>query len=40
MTETEATELDQAYDGILGHLVRMIDRPEQWTIRRRTQREQ
>jgi len=31
--EAEATELDQAYDGIIAQLVRMIDHPEQWTIR-------
>jgi four helix bundle protein len=26
-------ELDETYDKILGQLVRMIDHPEQWTIR-------
>lgn len=31
----EADELDQTYDGILAQLVRMIDRPEQWTIKKR-----
>ena len=32
---TEAAELEQTYDGILGQLVRMIEHPEQWTIRTR-----
>ena len=32
ITEAEALDLDQTYDGILGQLVRMIDRPEQWTL--------
>jgi four helix bundle protein len=32
---TEAAELDQTYDGILGKLVRMIEHPEQWTIKKR-----
>jgi four helix bundle protein len=32
---TEAAELDQTYDGILGQLVRMIEHPEQWTIKKR-----
>ena len=32
ITEAEAVDLDQTYDGILGQLVRMIDRPEQWTL--------
>ena len=36
ISEAEASELDQAYDGILGQLVRMIERPEQWSIRKRT----
>ena len=31
-TKAEALDLDQTYDGILGQLVRMIDRPEQWTL--------
>jgi len=34
-SETEAAELDQTYDGILGQLVRMIEHPEQWTIKTR-----
>jgi four helix bundle protein len=35
----EADELDQAYDGRLAQLVRMIDRPEQWTIKKRINQE-
>src|SRR2546425_7607332 len=35
ITTDEATELDEVYDRILGQLVRMIDHPEQWTIRMR-----
>jgi four helix bundle protein len=34
ISEEEAAELDQTYDGILGQLVRMIDHPEQWSIRK------
>jgi len=34
ISEAEATELDEAYDGILGQLVRTIERPEQWSIRK------
>ena len=34
ISEEEANELDQTYDGILGQLVRMIENPEQWTIRK------
>jgi hypothetical protein len=37
ISEAEAGELDQAYDGILGQLVRMIEHPEQWSIRNRNQ---
>src|SRR6185295_6797383 len=33
ISKSEADELDQTYDSILGQLVRMIDHPEQWTIR-------
>jgi len=33
ISEAEAMELDQIYDGIIAQLVRMIDHPEQWTIR-------
>jgi len=42
ISEEEAMELDQTYDGILGQLVRMIDHPEQWSIRKdlRTPRRQ
>lgn len=35
ISETEAAELDQTYDGILGQLVRMIEHPEQWAIKMR-----
>ena len=38
ISEGEATELDQTYDGILGQLVRMIDHPEQWSIKKDTRR--
>ena len=34
ISEEEANELDQTYDGILGQLVRTIEHPEQWTIRK------
>jgi four helix bundle protein len=34
ISDTEAAELDKTYDGILGQLVRMIEHPEQWTIKR------
>ena len=34
ISEEEAMELDHTYDGILGQLVRMIDHPEQWIIRK------
>ena len=33
ITKIEGDELDLAYDNILGQLVRMIEHPEQWTIR-------
>jgi four helix bundle protein len=36
ISDTEAAELDQTYDGMLGQLVRMIEHPEQWTIKART----
>ena len=36
ISEEEATELDHTYDGILAQLVRMIEHPEQWSIRTRT----
>ena len=32
ITEAEALDLDQTYDGILGQLVTMINHPEQWTL--------
>jgi four helix bundle protein len=32
MSLKEASELDQEYHWIIGQLVRMIDRPEQWLI--------
>jgi len=35
ISRTEADELDQTYDGIIGQLVRMIEHPEQWSIRTR-----
>ena len=35
ISEAEADELDQTYDRILAQLVRMIDRPDQWIIRKR-----
>jgi len=38
ISDQEAIELDQIYDGILGQLVRMIEHPEQWTIRRTNQK--
>lgn len=33
VSSTQAKELDQRYDQILGQLVRMISEAEQWTIR-------
>lgn len=35
LSKSEADEIDTTYDGILGQLVRMIDRPDQWTISKR-----
>lgn len=35
ISKDEADELDKTYDGILAQLVRMIDRPDQWTIKKR-----
>lgn len=35
LSKSEADEIDATYDGILGQLVRMIDRPDQWTISKR-----
>ena len=34
ITEAEATELDQEYDRILAQLVRMIEHPEHWMIKK------
>lgn len=34
ISKAEADDLDGMYDGILGQLVRMIERPEQWAIRK------
>ena len=33
ISDNEAADLDQVYDGILAQLVRMIEHPEQWSIR-------
>jgi four helix bundle protein len=33
VSKTEADDLDQRYDAIIAQLVRMIEHPEQWTIR-------
>jgi len=33
LTEEQVTSLDNTYDKILGQLVKMIDHPDQWTIR-------
>jgi len=33
ISDNEAAELDHVYDGILAQLVRMIEHPEQWSIR-------
>jgi four helix bundle protein len=35
VSKTESNELDATYDGILGQLVRMVERPDQWTIKNR-----
>jgi len=35
LSKSEADEIDSTYDGILGQLVRMIDRPDQWTLSKR-----
>ena len=35
LSKSEADEIDTTYDGILGQLVRMIDRPDQWSITKR-----
>ena len=36
ISKPEADDLDSEYDGILGQLVTMIDRPESWLIRTRS----
>ncbi len=36
LSKDEAGDLDQEYDRILGQLVRMIERPDQWLIRAST----
>ena len=33
ISKAESEDLDQTYDGIIAQLVRMIEHPEQWTIR-------
>jgi four helix bundle protein len=33
ISKGELDELDKAYDNIIGQLVRMIEHPEQWTIK-------
>ena len=35
LSRLEADEMDTTYDAILGQLVRMIDRPDQWSITKR-----
>ena len=35
ISEDEAVELDHRYDGILAKLVRMIEHPEQWAMKKR-----
>ncbi len=32
LSKSDASELDTEYDQIIGQLVRMIDRPDQWVI--------
>jgi len=34
VSQREADDIDATYDGILGQLVRMIDQPEQWVIKK------
>src|SRR5262245_15638642 len=34
VSQAEANEIDRTYDQILGQLVRMIDHPEQWAIKK------
>jgi four helix bundle protein len=33
LTQRQAAELDEQYNRIIGQLVRMIQRPDQWTIK-------
>jgi len=33
ISKAESDDLDRTYDGIIAQLVRMIEHPEQWTIR-------
>jgi four helix bundle protein len=33
LSQAEAQDLDETYDGILGQLVRMIAEPDKWTTR-------
>ena len=33
ISKTDRDDLDRRYDNIIGQLVRMIDRPDQWIIR-------
>ena len=33
LSDSQVSELDSAYDGILGQLVRMIEQSKDWTIR-------
>jgi hypothetical protein len=35
MSKQEASQLDDEYDHIIAQLVLMIDRPEQWIIKRK-----
>ena len=35
INESQRSELDESYDKILGQLVRMMDRPSEWTIVRK-----
>ncbi len=38
MSQSNASELDIEYDQIIGQLVRMMDRPDQWVIDSKTMR--
>ena len=39
LSRDQADELDRQYDHIIAQLVRMIQRPDQWTVRRDPSRE-